>query len=205
MSQGSGNNERDLIAPSVGGNPSGDSPRRGLRLVPDPPPPDGTDHQPDPHDIARRIVLKRLASAPRSRWELEQTLRRRGCDPAVAGAVLNRLTEAGLVDDEGFAEHFVRSRVATKGWARHALERELRARGVPTHVIEATLTGVSPGAELERARELAARRVRTLHGLSVEVQTRRLAGYLSRKGYSADIVYAAVRDVVTDSPEHARD
>lgn len=136
---------------------------------------------------------------------MEQTLHRRGCDPAVAGAVLDRLAEAGLVDDEGFAEHFVRSRVATKGLARHALERELRARGVPTDVIDATLTGVSPGAELERARELATRRVRTLHGLPVDVQTRRLAGFLSRKGYPADVVYTAVRDVVAEAPEHARD
>ena len=85
--------------------------------------------EPDPHDVARRIVLRQLAMGPRTRRQLEDKLRDRGCDPQVAARVLDRMGEVGLVDDEAYAEMFVRSRQETKGLAAGALRHELRAKG----------------------------------------------------------------------------
>ena len=59
--------------------------------------------EPDPHDVARQIVLRQLTMAPRSRAQLEDKLRQRDCPDDVAAAVLDRLTEVGLVDDEAYA------------------------------------------------------------------------------------------------------
>ena len=44
-----------------------------------------------------------------------------------------------------------------------------------------------------------------MHGLGLEVQTRRLAGMLARKGYSSSMTYAVIREAVADSPEHLPD
>jgi len=44
-----------------------------------------------------------------------------------------------------------------------------------------------------------------MHGLGVEVQTRRLASMLARKGYSSSMSYAVIRDAIADAPEHLPD
>lgn len=161
--------------------------------------------EPDPHDVARRIVLRQLAMGPRTRRQLEDKLRDRGCDPQVAARVLDRMGEVGLVDDEAYAEMFVRSRQETKGLAAGALRHELRAKGVADHVVDAALEEIDPEHEKEQARALVRRRLRTVRGLDREAQTRRLAGFLARKGYGSGVSLQVIREALDDLPEHARD
>lgn len=159
----------------------------------------------DPASVARRIVLRQLAMGPRTRRQLEDKLRDRGCDPAVAAGVLDRMSEVGLVDDEAFAEMFVRSRQETKGLAAVALRRELRDKGVADDVVDAALEEIDPEREKEQARALVSRRLRTMRGLDRDVQTRRLAAFLARKGYGSGVSFQVIREALDDLPEHARD
>lgn len=161
--------------------------------------------EPDPHDVARKIVLRQLAMGPRTRRQLEDKLRERGCAVAVASRVLDRMAAVGLVDDEAYAEMWVRSRQETKGLAAGALRHELRTKGVAEHVVDAALEEIEPEQEKEQARALVARRLRTMGGLDREVQTRRLAGFLARKGYAPGVAYQVIREALDDLPEHARD
>ena len=174
--------------------------------APDPAPdPQAQDREPDPHDVARQIVLRQLAMGPRSRAELEQKLARRDCPPDVAEAVLDRMTDVGLVDDDAYAQMFVRTHLARRGLARSALARELRAKGIEDDLADQTLASVSDADERDRARALADKKLRSMHGLEIEVQTRRLAGMLVRKGYSSGVVYAVIREAIAEAPEHLPD
>ncbi len=161
--------------------------------------------EPDPHDWARQIVLRQLTAAPRSRSQLEQALRRKNCPDDVAAAVLDRMEEVGLVDDTAYAAMLVRSQQAGRGLATRALRQELRRKGVDDDTAAAALAEVDVPAEEERARELVARRLRSMHGLEPHVQTRRLAGMLARKGYDGEVARRVVREAVRESPEHRRD
>lgn len=161
--------------------------------------------EPDPHDWARQIVLRQLTMAPRSRAQLEQALRRKGCPPEVGSAVLDRMEEVGLVDDTAFAGMLVRSQQAGRGLARRALAQELRKKGVDDETAQAALDEVDPREEEERARSLVAKRLRSMAGLDPLVQTRRLAGMLARKGYGAELALRVVREAVREAPEHQRD
>jgi regulatory protein len=161
--------------------------------------------EPDPRDVARQIVLRQLAMAPRSRAELMQKLTQRGCAAEVAGAVLDRMTQVGLVDDEAYAYMLVRTQQAGRGLARRALARELRTKGIEGDLAEEALSTISDEDERDRARALVDKKLRAMHGLGIEVQTRRLAGMLARKGYSSSVTYAVIRDAIADSPEHLPD
>ncbi|KUG59265.1 recombinase RecA [Serinicoccus chungangensis] len=161
--------------------------------------------EPDPHAVARKIVLRQLAMGPRTRRQLEDKLRDRDCDPQVAARVLDRMSEVGLVDDEAYAEMYVRSKQETKGLAATALRQELRQKGVADELVDATLEDIDPEQEKEQARALVARRLRSMRGLGREVQTRRLAAFLARKGYGAGVSYQVVREALDDLPEHGRD
>ncbi len=162
-------------------------------------------NEPDPHDWAREIVLRALTSAPKSRSQLEVLLRRKNCPDGVAEIVLDRLEQVGLVDDTAYAGMLVRSQQSGRGLARRALAHELRRRGVDDLTAESALDDLDPAAEEERARELVAKRLRSMAGLDPMVQTRRLAGMLARKGYAADVAMRVVREAVRAAPEHQRD
>ncbi len=175
-----------------------------------PPPPDDptdprADTEPDPHDVARRMVLRQLTDGPRSRAQLETKLRQRGCPQDVAGEVLDRMTEVGLVDDAAYAQFLVSSRHDGKGLSRRALAHELAQKGVAPEVGAEALARVSDEQERFRARALVAKRLRSLHGLPSQVQARRLAGMLARKGYSGEIAYGVIRTALAQAPEHIRD
>ncbi|HEV7196335.1 MAG TPA: regulatory protein RecX [Pedococcus sp.] len=163
------------------------------------------DGEPDPYDVARQIVLRQLALAPKSRKQLEDKLRQRNCPEDVAQAVLDRMAAVGLVDDEAFAGMLVRSQQAGRGLAKRALARELRTKGVDDETARATLESIDPQQERVRAEQLVAKRLKTMHGLEAPVQTRRLAGMLARKGYPADLSMAVIREAVANAPEHQRD
>jgi regulatory protein len=163
------------------------------------------DAEPDAYEVARQIVLRQLTHGPRTRKQLEDKLRQRGCEEEVAAAVLDRMTEVGLVDDEAYAQMLVRSKQETKGLAVRALGHELRRKGVPDELVEATLEDIDTETERDRARALVDRRLRSLHGLDRQVQTRRLAGFLARKGYEAGVAYQVIREALDEAPEHRRD
>jgi regulatory protein len=159
----------------------------------------------DPYDIARQIVLRQLTLAPKTRKQLEDKLRQRDCPDDVARVVLDRMAAVGLVDDEAFAGMLVRSQQVGRGLAKRALARELRTKGVDDQIARAILDAIDPEDERERARQLVAKRLRTMHGLDPVVQTRRLAGMLARKGYPPDVSMTVIREAVANAPEHQRD
>jgi regulatory protein len=167
--------------------------------------PRSRDGEPDPHDIARQIVLRQLSMAPRSRKQLRDKLRQRACPDDVAEAVLDRMTEVGLIDDEAYAGMLVRSQQASRGLAKRALARELRTKGVDDDTARDALAQVRPEDERDQAARLVAKKLRTMHGLDATVQTRRLAGMLARKGYPVDLSMRVIRDAVREAPEHQRD
>ena len=150
-------------------------------------------------------MLRQLSMGPRSRAQLERKLAQRGCAPQVATEVLDRLQEVGLVDDVAFADHLVQSRRRTKGLAGAALLVELREKGVDREVAHTAIGGLDPQTDRARAEALATRKLSTMTGLDPQVQARRLAAMLTRKGYGSGTVYAVVRDVIENAPEHQRD
>jgi regulatory protein len=160
------------------------------------PPADPVSQGPDAHpeSVARAILLDQLAGRARSRSELADKLRSKGVPDDVAARLLDRFEEVGLVDDEAFARAWVESRQAGKGLARRALAQELRRKGVDDEVAREVLDEVDPDDEVEAARLLVRRKLRSVARLDEQVAVRRLAGMLARKGYPAGVAFRVVRE-----------
>ena len=156
-----------------------------------PPEPDA-----NPESVARAIVLRKLTMAPRTRAQLADDLRSRDVPDEVAERVLDRFSEVGLVDDEAFAQAWVRSRHTGRGLARRALSHELRHRGVDDETVAEAVDTISPDDERTTATELVARRLPSTRGLARDARMRRLAGMLARKGYSSGLAMSVIRDAL---------
>src|SRR5215207_4029694 len=83
----------------------------------------------DPEAIAHGIALRNLSVSARSRSELESVLARRRVPVDAGSRVLDRLQQAGLIDDQRFARDWVESRQARRQLSRSALQHELQAKG----------------------------------------------------------------------------
>jgi regulatory protein len=74
---------------------------------------------------------------------------------------------------------------------------ELHDRGVAPDVAgRATEAAVPAEEQAERCRQVAVARLARLEGLAPEVQFRRLAGYLERRGYPAEVISAVLSDLI---------
>src|SRR3954463_4910692 len=117
-------------------------------------PPQSTSEKRD--EQARALCLRLLTARARTRAELAAQLTKRGYPEDVSARVLDRLTDVGLVDDEDFAEQWVRSRRVNAGKGRRALASELRTKGIDDEVIAAALEDIDSDAERSRAEQLVA-------------------------------------------------
>ena len=100
----------------------------------------------------------------------------------IADRLLDRFEEVGLVDDEAFARAWVQSRQSGKGLARRALAHELRRKGVADETAAIALDEVDPDDEVESARTLVRRKLRTVARLERDVAVRRLTGHARPQG-----------------------
>lgn len=62
--------------------------------------------------------------------ELREKLRRRAAEPADVARVMERMKEAGYLDDRKFAEAFASLRRDSRGFGKSRVERDLMARRV---------------------------------------------------------------------------
>lgn len=147
--------------------------------------------------MARTIVLRQLTMQARTRQELADALRRRGVPAEAADAVLDRMTEVGLIDDTEFARSWVDSRQQRRHLSRSALRRELQRKGVERDVVDEAVQNVSGDDEYAAALALAEKKLRSVRGLDDQVQRRRVAGALARRGFGADVVSSVLREILT--------
>lgn len=152
--------------------------------------------EPGGEEQARAYCLRLLTARARTRSELAGKLTQRGYPDDVSGRVLDRLADVGLINDEDFAEQWVRSRHTHAGKGKRALAVELRRKGVDDEVITTALADIDAGAERRRAEQLVRTRLRRekLDDDPAEQAKvmRRLVGMLARRGYgqtmAADVV-----------------
>lgn len=135
----------------------------------------------------------------RSRRELELILRRKAIDPDVAAPVLDRLTEAGLVDDVAFARAFVASRQKTRPRGRVGLAAELQKRGIASPIIDTVLAEWGETEDpVETARRAVASKLRTLQGKPPAEIKRKAEAFLLRRGFSYGTAREALRDIPSE-------
>ena len=158
----------------------------------------------DPDELEAKIrdrVLRLLTAQPRTRAELERSLARAGAPAELVARVLDRFSELKLVDDDAYAQAYVRTGVSVRRRGARSLSLELRGRGVSPEVIAAATAEIDSTTEYATARELAARRLRGLARHDPAVQRRRLTGLLLRRGFSPGVVTQVVSEALAGSGE----
>ena len=123
-------------------------------------------------------------------------MHRGGVPDETAEAVLNRFTDAGLIDDAAFARAWVESRHYSRGLSKRSLSAELRRHGVQNDEIREAVDALDPEQEIDTARHLVERKLASSRGRSPEARARQAAGMLARKGYPPGLAFRLIREVM---------
>ncbi len=145
---------------------------------------------------ARAICLRLLATAPKPRAGLAQALKRKDIPDDVAEAVLDRLTDVGLIDDVAYANSFVRVKHRDRALGRTALRTELRRLGIDEEVMAGAVQTIDTDAERLRARDLIDKRIDAAMAAGPVAARRRLLALLARRGYSPDVAVPVVESAL---------
>jgi regulatory protein len=153
------------------------------------------DESSDPYSLAQTIALIALGPRAKSRGELLDHLKRRGITEDVAHAVLYRLQEQGLVNDEEFARSWSESRQRTKKLSKRAIANELRVKGINPEIIEIVSCEIDEDREHDLALELATRKYRPIAHLDQQLIRRRIQGALARRGFASGLINTVMREL----------
>lgn len=124
----------------------------------------------------------------RSEGEIQDRMQRKGFDAKEIAKTISFLKSKKFLDDKKFAQMFVREKRDLQHWGEYRIKVELRKHFVSEEIIEEILSNQSDQSETAIAHEAAASWRRKNKNCPREKIYSRLGGYLSRQGFSYDIV-----------------
>lgn len=103
--------------------------------------------------------------------------------------------EYGYINDKEFALSFIRDKTNINKYGPKKLRYELYKKGVSQNIIDEVIVP-DRDTEYDMALELGLKKIDKYKNDSKDAIYRKLGGFLQRKGYSYDIVYKVLREIV---------
>jgi regulatory protein len=131
------------------------------------------------------LISRRL----RSEREIRDYGWRKQWSQANIERVIERLHERRYLDDEKFAEAFLRSMAATKNNSKRQVQLALRKKGIKTEIIDKVIDQSEEYSEAEALKKLIAKKA------SHYDDQKKLIAYLAKRGFRYDDITQALSDV----------
>ena len=144
-------------------------------------------------EVTYQKALHFLSYRPRSAHEVRQNLNKRGIEETLVEETIERLQQAGLVNDANFAQAWVENRNTFRPRSKSALRMELRQKGLSDEDIRSVLDRNVDEEAL--AVEAARKQMRRYAGLEWHAFRQKLGGFLARRGFSYTILAPVVSKV----------
>lgn len=144
----------------------------------------------------RERAIALLGYRDRSIAEMRKKLLEDGYPHGAVSDIVDRFVMSGLLDDERFADSFVRSAAGSRALGRRRAMLDLASRGVPDEIAQAALDEHMPReSEYEDARRAAIKIRRPGE------RADRLASRLVRKGFAPQTAYSVAKELASEAPE----
>jgi len=138
-------------------------------------------------------ALHYIEYRPRSEAEVRRHLQyKRSFSEECVSRAVAKLKELQLIDDRAFSEMWARDRVSYRHKSSRMVRHELMQKGVDSATIESVTVDIDDGAN---ALSAGVSKARQLGNLEYPEFYKRLASYLSRKGFGVELVQGVVRRV----------
>lgn len=130
-------------------------------------------------------ALYMLEKGDRTEYKMREYLRGKYYTPQSVDAVVEKLKEQGLIDDERYAARYAENHPSE---GRYALVRKLRMRGVDADTARETASSLSDEDQLSAARKAAEKLAGRYASDTPADRKRKMGQALARRGFSWDLI-----------------
>ncbi|NVY96788.1 recombination regulator RecX [Lactobacillus sp. DCY120] len=142
----------------------------------------------DSQEQAYNKALDFLSYQLRSVAEVRQHLQEQEFAPETITQAITRLQELGYLDDQAYAESFIRTAIKTTLDGPQKIQRKLQSKKVTPAVISSALKLYTEELQAENALKLAQKVVRQAHQRSSQQTRIKIQQRLLQVGYSRDLL-----------------
>jgi len=137
----------------------------------------------------------------RNQKEVEAKLREYGLNEDEAGEIIIRLSREKLLDEERFAQAFVRGKVNIKKWGRRRITQELKQKGISDYCIKVGMKEIDGDMYYQNLLDVLEKRDRVEKERNQRLRRQKLTMFLTVKGYENDLIRMALDDLGKDREE----
>ncbi|WP_373058516.1 regulatory protein RecX [Zunongwangia sp. H14] len=134
-------------------------------------------------------LMQFCAYRDRSHKEVEEKLKEMNMIPAAQEQIIFKLMQEDFLNEERFARAYVRGKFRIKKWGRIKIKQELKLREISSPIIKIALTEIDEDEYYQTLQEIAEKKLNLIHEADVYKKKKKLADYLLRRGYEAQLVY----------------
>jgi regulatory protein len=150
-------------------------------------------------DSSFRYLSMRLHSIK----ELKQKLKLKKYDEQIIEEVTAKLLQNNYLNDEKFAEQFIKDKTALKKMGSTKIKIELLKRGIPKEIISEKLKIVSNDESFDNCLQLAQKKINLLRSRSKEIKNEKnkVYSFLLSKGYESETIASVLNKLFLANSE----
>ncbi|QKY71540.1 recombination regulator RecX [Lentibacillus sp. CBA3610] len=149
------------------------------------------------------LAINFLSYRMRTKKEIHGYLLKKEVDEEHIAKIMDKLSEEGLVNDNEFAQAFVRTRIQTAEKGPMLVKQELMQKGVDNAIASEAVDMYTFDVQFDKAMKLAAKKLRTDNNKSFQKQIQQLQGTLMQKGFSGEVVQAVTAEFRNEKDDDA--
>ncbi|MGX6962318.1 recombination regulator RecX [Vagococcus xieshaowenii] len=149
-------------------------------------------------DLGYQMSLNYLSYQLRTEKEVRDYLKEKEINSQDISAIIERLQEVKLVDDQMYAESFVRTQMRLSDKGPTVLKQKLRQKGIKPEVADAALMLYTVSKQEEVASKLAEKTIRKNQNKTFQTQQQKLQQTLMTKGFSQEISRSVLAQITLE-------
>ena len=127
--------------------------------------------------------------------EVEEKLYSFAANSAEKEEILTYLIENNFINEERFAQSFVRGKHNYKLWGKNRIINELKYRNISSKIIEIALKEISETVYLSNFHALAEKYWNNINERKGPKKNKKFVDFLLRKGYETSLIYEKLKEL----------
>lgn len=152
-------------------------------------------------DVAKAYnkALNYLAHQLRAESEVITKLKELELDDGVIDEVLQKLREQKLLDDQNYADSYVRTVMLTSNKGPNVIRQNLRLKKIGENLIDQALQQYPEDSLLENGTKLAQKQLKHYHHFPVKVRLQKVRQSMMAKGFTGDLITKILDNTTIES------
>jgi len=147
-------------------------------------------------DEAQKKLEHYCAYQERCHKEVTQKLYDMKMIPEARDKIIVHLLQHNYLNEERFAQAFVRGKFRIKKWGKQRIRLELKRRDIGKTIITIALNEISDIDYYSTFHALAEKKVALIRDTNAQKKRKKLADYLFYRGWESHLVYDKIRELI---------